>query len=751
MGSFSKFKISSKQARFFSTMAVSLVTMLIVFFLTNFVMERSLRVAEKNYIETCESVVDGYSNAIYYYLENYHTSLSSICNKPLFYQQDAGKIQNWITENAKFVHEDLCVVFYATKDGKAYFSNDRVEDVSDAVYLQEAKSTKDDYLTSDVYDSKYTDEQVIIISEPIYRGDEFLGVFCGGILLEKFQKITDEMKIGESGSVYLLDSTGRFITNPNKDLVGKRYKPENEKYSSTSTSIISKSGCGSVETVNAAGEVINLFFENIKDCNWTLTVGFYKKELSKIYSQQNILRFIVILISLGSLLFLLLIEMRIIDYFHSKQIISMSYDTLTNLWTRQKFELEAAKIIRRNPNAIFMLVEADIRGFKFINQNYGSAAADKAIVFLSSEMNKFARVNHGIIGRGYADCFYLLLKVKGVTDAMKVFDKELSSLIENVKAYEIPFFPKLGITFFRARYSRKISVCELINQASFAKSTIKNNMQANYAIYNERMTDKANEENFIELGMEKALGNNEFFVMYQPKISLEDDKIVGAEALVRWNSPERGIITPDNFIPIFERNNSVQKLDYYVYDKVFAFIDRQLKEGKKIVPISVNMSRNHNKPEKFVQDFMRIFNKYNIPPKYVQVEIIERSVMDNSALYDITERLHAQGFTVAMDDFGTGESSLSMLTKVPVDVLKFDREFLVSSTDENGEMDEKSANFISVLISLGKHLDKETVFEGVETEKQRDFLRSIRCDQVQGFFYSKPLSEEEFIKFMEEH
>ena len=155
--------------------------------------------------------------------------------------------------------------------------------------------------------------------------------------------------------------------------------------------------------------------------------------------------------------------------------------------------------------------------------------------------------------------------------------------------------------------------------------------------------------------------------------------------------------------------------------------------------------------KEFMEEFMRLFKKYNIPPNLIQVEIIERSVMDSNTLCEITNRLHKEGFSVAMDDFGSGESSLNMLTKIPVDVLKFDREFLLSSTNENGTLEEKSAKFIQSLIDLSKNLEKETIFEGVETKAQRDFLKSIKCDQVQGYFYSRPLIETDFLVFMNEH
>ena len=163
------------------------------------------------------------------------------------------------------------------------------------------------------------------------------------------------------------------------------------------------------------------------------------------------------------------------------------------------------------------------------------------------------------------------------------------------------------------------------------------------------------------------------------------------------------------------------------------------------------MSRTHSKPDKFMHEFLDIFKRYSIPSELIQIEILERSVMNDQTLKEITDKLHKEGFTVAMDDFGSGQSSLNMLTKIPIDVLKFDREFLSSSTKENGQMDEASAEFIEILIEMSRVLNKKTVFEGVETESQRDFLRSINCDVAQGYFYSKPLTEQDFIEFIKKH
>ena len=249
--------------------------------------------------------------------------------------------------------------------------------------------------------------------------------------------------------------------------------------------------------------------------------------------------------------------------------------------------------------------------------------------------------------------------------------------------------------------------------------------------------------------MEEALENGEFYVVYQPKIQLSTEKIVGAEALVRWRNPTLGLLSPDQFIPLFEKNGFVKKLDFYVYEEVFKFLHYLKENNFPLVPVSINMSRKHNSPDRFIHDFMEIFRRYDISPSLVQVELLEHSVMEKTDLLETTELLHKEGFTVAIDDFGTGESSLTMLSKIPVDVLKFDKSFLQESM--SGPMDIKTQKFIRGLIEISKELDKMTVFEGVETEEQKNFLKENNCDLVQGYYYSKPLVQEDFEKFLMSH
>lgn len=748
MSIFNGKKISPNTLRFISTLTICLIVISVLFLFTNALINRELSNAMERYHLYNSNILNGYSKAVQYYLESYKTSLASLYNEKLFNTEKPENIQKYLHDKKPYLDSDFYELCYADfKTKKVYFSQGCVTELQTFyTYPFDINS----YQWDEFYGEGTLEPSFIIQKVVLDEKNNLIGMLAGSVRLALLQELINSIHIRQTTSIYIQDRHGRFLVHPNPDYIGKTFIPKQDKYKIATSILISSLTSGITETENENGENVDLFFRKIPISGWTICLSNPKNEAKSILRQLNFTKFSILIISLTALLILLFLEMHVINAFYKNQLIDTIYDPLTNLFTRQRFETLAERQMTHDQKSKFMLIESDIRGFKFLNQNYGEQAADKIIIFYGSLLNKIISRYHGIIGRGYADHFFILLKIHNVRTAMSEFHTNLNELTRIAKDYEIPFFPKFGISFVRPSSKRKVSIKELIGQASFSKSTIKDNMILPYAIYNDRLLEKINEEHFIESNMEEALANKEFFVMYQPKILLKNDKVVGAEALVRWKTSSGKFYTPDRFIPLFEKNGFITKLDYYVYDAVFQLIEKRLKNKEPIVPISLNMSRNHNKPEKFMHEFLEIFNKYDIPPEYIQIEIIERSVMDSSTLQEITNRLHQAGFTVAMDDFGSGESSLNMLTKVPVDVLKFDRDFLNSSMNENGRLDEKSAKFIQSLLDLSRNLEKQTVFEGVETEEQRDFLRAAECDQAQGYFYSRPLSENDFIEFIKD-
>lgn len=745
-----KQSISPEKAKLFSTLLVASLFMITVLTLSSLFTSHSLKRAEQQYFESLEKTIEGYQKIVSLQLTSYRNALHAFYVDEYFYNDDKEKIKEFFKKYSYKMDESFIGMYFMDLEGNAVLSSGT--EIKMHVEKHPGALGKQKYYFSDFGKLPGTNIQTFAVEEAVYDNNKkLIGVIGASVKLDSFAQKILGIKLGTNDSFMIWDRLGYFLVHPRKDVIGLTYTPDSEEFKNTGTLALSKGKSSIVKTIDDAGRQMYLMTIRIPESSWTLAIKIPMTEIEKIYTPEKRQKLLLITFSFLLILLLVSLEAKVLDIFQKKQIIATVYDPLTNLWTRQRFEQEATKMLR-NPHSKFMLIEADIRGFKFINQNYGEENADKLILFFSKTLNKNISEYNAIIGRGFADHFYILIKIHSVHQAMAKFKSIVDSYIDEAKNFEIPFFPKFGISFLMpGEKSKETTIQSLIGQASFAKSTIKDNMLTQYSIYNSKLLEKINEERFIESHMQQALDAHEFFVMYQPKISLSDDKIVGAEALVRWNSPKLGLMTPDKFIPLFERNGFITKLDYYVYEEVFKFVQTRLMKGEPIVPISVNMSRNHNKPEKFMHDFMDIFNRYSIPSNLIQLEILERSVMDNSTLQDITEKLHKEGFTVAMDDFGSGESSLNMLTKIPVDVLKFDREFLNASTDSEGRIDKKSEKFIHILVYLSKNLEKQTVFEGVETQAQRDFLRSIECDQAQGFFYSKPLSEQDFMQFIKLH
>ena len=243
--------------------------------------------------------------------------------------------------------------------------------------------------------------------------------------------------------------------------------------------------------------------------------------------------------------------------------------------------------------------------------------------------------------------------------------------------------------------------------------------------------------------MDEAMATHQFYLNFQPKYKVHEEEpvLASAEVLVRWDHPELGRISPGQFIPIFEHNGLIQKLDFYIWDRALECAGRWKKEHGIELPLSVNVSRMDLYNSSLIDFIIEKLIDYDISKKNLYLEITESAYMDDSAqLIEIINSLRAEGFKIEMDDFGTGYSSLNMLADVPVDVLKMDMRFV-----QNLNSSEKQETMIRLIMDIAKYLKMEVVAEGVEDKEQVDFLRSVGCDVIQGYYFSKPLAEKEFV------
>lgn len=299
---------------------------------------------------------------------------------------------------------------------------------------------------------------------------------------------------------------------------------------------------------------------------------------------------------------------------------------------------------------------------------------------------------------------------------------------------------KLYYTVGVSQVTESNDVTVYFNEAGTARATIKEDDENRVVWFNEAMRAAQIWERKVENDMERALNNHEFQVYLQPKYSTSQEKLSGAEALVRWIHPTEGFVPPGKFIPIFEKNGFILKLDDFMITEVAKLQSGWLKEGKQIVPISVNVSRAHFTREDLAEYICGIIDRYNVPHQYIELELTESAFFDDKeVLLKTVRKMKELGFHVSMDDFGAGYSSLNSLKELPLDVVKLDAEFFRGTDDL-----ERANLIVSQTIELAKQLGMTIVAEGIETREQVDFLAGQKCDLIQGFFFAKPMPVSDF-------
>lgn len=745
-----KFYINTNIERIFSFALTLIIILVLNLVLANTLFKKIQESTRASIIDNCDDQIQDYALAVNAKLKQLESRIDIFYAKIAYRDYSTNEIRKFLQNERNKINPPFDNIVYADKNGDSWNVFDEEFDISDRKYFQKIFSGETEFYVSNILESKSSGKSCIAFARTVYNNKhDIVGVLFASCPVNELAAYLEEIKRAQNSRFVIRDENKKIIYHYNKKWIGWVYSP----YKFADKILRTSNGEFHVlDSITTEGEPAYVFYKEIDSALWTIGYTVPKSEFTKIMKEQKKYHNFIVEIMVITLSIILMLEIWIHRILERHQIISTHIDSLTHLWARSYFESEANKLLKRYPNSKFILIESDIQGFKFINQNYGETMANRLLLQFSKMLYENTNRYDGILCRGYADHFFVLIKISSVHKAMHFFKKDLKEITAKSKQAAIPFIPKFGISFYLPNMRDEVqSVQLLITRAGFAKSTIKENALQQFSIYDDRLLQKSKNENFIETHMEAALANNEFFVMYQPKVDLQSEKVVGAEALVRWQSPVLGYMPPNSFVPLFERNNFIVKLDFYVYEQVFKFIRKCMDNKEPTVPISVNVSRNHDKPDKFVHSFIALLKKYDISPTLIEVELLERATLDKNLLRDITIMLQKEGLRVAMDDFGSGESSLNMLSTIPVNILKFDRSFLFANDSENGRLDATSESFIETLVGLGKNLKKETIFEGVETEEQRDFLKKIKCDQVQGYFYSKPLREDDFMEFLKKH
>ena len=434
----------------------------------------------------------------------------------------------------------------------------------------------------------------------------------------------------------------------------------------------------------------------------------------------------------GVIILILLFLSWVLETKSNKKLYELAYtDSVTKGINDYAFRKKCERVIKNNVPYTYTMIFLNIRSFKIINDNYGFDNGNRLLKHIYNVIGASLK-NNEYVTRCEADHYFICMKESDV----QIINKRVKDIINKLESYNVVLKAgayvidnhKLNI---RSIKDRARLVYKYVNELDFI------------AYYDYDLASLTVFNSKLLLSFDEAIKKHDFKIFFQPKIDINTKQIYGAETLVRWMHPTLGMIYPEQFISLFEQDNKIIKLDNYIFENLCQIIARWKENNIKVMPVSFNISRVHLNDENFVNDLVDIKNRYNIDDGILEIELTESIFIDFDrldVLKDALCKLHDNGFMCSLDDFGCGYSSLSLLRSFDIDIIKLDKVFFK-------DLSEKSKKIISALIALAKSIGVLTVAEGIETNKQYEFLKMANCDLIQGYLFSRPLSVDDFEKW----
>ena len=594
------------------------------------------------------------------------------------------------------------------------------------------------------------EEDTIVYSVPVYKNHSIVGIVGAVHTKQTVEKMLTMGSFEGEGKFYVVNTSGQMILT---DCLEPTPQCENIfTYSQPVSALkqkdleLMKEDFSKMESgflhyiVNKEGFYMG--YIPLEISNWYLLTLVPEKMIT----EKTSLFVKITIVLMAGIIFLFSSLIIYIMYIQKKarerlEIIAYT-DPVTQGANGARLRLWALEKLKEADEAQYCVIYGDIAKFKLINDTFGHEAGNRTLKYIYECIQKSLQPEE-LVARVSADNFVVFMNYcsdKETLDRLIQIDKEINSFNETLEN-------KYYLIFLVGIYIIKDSTLDfsiMIDRANIARQKIvyKGGAETKYAFYSDKERDILIEEKEIENKMVDALQREEFEIYLQPKCSMKTNTTVAAEALIRWNDPEKGLLAPYHFIELFERNGFIVQIDRYVFKKVCQTIHAWLEEGKQPVQISVNLSKVHLNISGFMKFFESIRKQYQVPAKYIEFELTESMVFQNMEhLIQVIQEIHTYGYTCSLDDFGSGYSSLNMLKDVSVDVLKLDRGFFIGSDDK------RSRAIISGIISMAKELNMKTVAEGVDTKEQQEFIKQKGCDMMQAFLYAKPMSIPDFNRF----
>lgn len=654
-------------------------------------------------------------------------------------------------------HNSFIQMGYFTEDGdgirvtvdREIKKNVRMEDLEEELQASIGEAWQGESAVSRVYEDARTGEKVFSYAVPVYQGDEITGVLTAKDSIEAFEDILDDKTaMNGYGYVHMIGKEGKFLIRSKNKVVNRRvesifdgnYITEAEKEKireaiDNDESVFSK--------FRYQGTAYQIYLNPIGLNGWYLfCVDTMQGVNAPIYQMINVTRAIFIGVLCLSV-FLLIYGYRMLRKNH-KQLIELAYyDSLTGAYNTVRF-MQEMKDALSGPEKYSVCV-LNIHQFKFINEIFGRAQGDKLLCHISQVLKESVNLGEYFC-RDTGDFFWMILK--GQDEEMT--GRRLYAIMEKISRFSLSQHHNYQIMLYCGVAVRRddSSAEMMMTHAMFALQTAKGTDRNNVWFYDVELHKQETLQNYIESHMHQALKDKEFRMFLQPKMDMRTGKLGGAEALVRWIPKDGTIIYPNQFIPLFESNGFCSSLDMYMVENVCRKIREWIDAGITPVPISVNQSKILFYEEDYVENLCAVLERYRIPGDLITLEILEGLAAGNiDELNEKIDQLKEKGFRISMDDFGSGYSSFNILGKLHIDELKMDRVFLSAIT---GKEDERQKIIMAQVVDLAKKLRISTVAEGVETKENETLIRTLGCGYGQGYYYSRPIDEDEFDrKYME--
>lgn len=614
--------------------------------------------------------------------------------------------------------------------------------VTNYANIEEFFAQEEVYL-SDNRPSTVSNYQVNIYSKIFtFKGEE--KVLMATIRTEDYKGILLRRLFGKGGT-YLVNNDGTVLIDSFDNIKGNNlnfYDYVKDNYNLTNKKELQK-----IDDMLKGIKEKKIGTFDIRIGNETYFIHYEKVGINDWYvittaSDSTIAKELIWLVIISLLLCLLInfiiicisIYINISNQKKNKKLYKVAYiDPITELGNETYFKENGANYLQNKSNKNKYIVSIDINKFKALNNIYGYEFCNNILKELGKKLEKTLPQDN-ISCRISNDIFATLFSYqRNVNDLLDKVFNNVSVL--NVNGTNIHV--NLAIGAYKI-IDEDTDINKILDKAYMARAQIKGLYNNNYYIYDEKLENEMLKEQKIESCMEDALKNNEFEVVYQPKILVKNEKIVGAEALVRWKKDGQ-TISPGDFIPLFEKNKFIIKLDLYVFEQACKDIASWNEKYDFVPTVSINVSKEHFNNEDFIKEYVKITDKYNIDRSKIDLEITESATVDqNIDILKVLNTIKENGFIISLDDFGTGYSSLSILQTMPIDIIKIDKVFIRQADYKSDK------NIINYIMLIAEHLGAKTILEGVETKEQVEFTRKIGCDIIQGYYYSKPLSKNEY-------